>query len=144
MKNASSVESIAILKERYARAELVSYGDSHELSERLIALIRRGTKTASCGAVRDYLAGEARPELGRCDIVLDWNGVPALVLQTLDISECRFSDVTEIMALAEGEDDDLAGWRAGHRSFFERNGGFSWDMELLFERFVLVEDLRRR
>ncbi len=44
------------------------------------------------------------------------------------------------MALAEGEDEDLAGWRAGHRAYFERNGGFSPDMPLVWERFALIED----
>jgi uncharacterized protein YhfF len=36
---------------------------------------------------------------------------------------------------------NLAGWRAGHKDYFERNGGFSPDMELVCERFRLVETL---
>jgi uncharacterized protein YhfF len=44
-------------------------------------------------------------------------------------------------ALAEGEDTSLAGWQAGHRADFERNGGWTSDMELVCKRFALVEDL---
>ena len=35
----------------------------------------------------------------------------------------------------------LADWRKGHQEYFERNGGFSPDMELVCERFKLVEVL---
>ncbi|MEO1277180.1 MAG: ASCH domain-containing protein, partial [Pseudomonadota bacterium] len=43
-------------------------------------------------------------------------------------------------ALAEGENDSLEGWRADHRAYFERNGGWSPDMMLLCERFRVIED----
>ena len=54
----------------------------------------------------------------------------------------RFCDVDESFALAEGEDDDLEGWRKGHQLYFERNGGFSEDMMLVCERFELVHDFK--
>lgn len=44
------------------------------------------------------------------------------------------------MALAEGE-NDLEGWRNDHRAFFQRNGGFSPQMQVVWERFALIEDL---
>ena len=41
---------------------------------------------------------------------------------------------------AEGEGDScLEDWRAGHRRYFTRNGGFAPDMMLWCERFRLVE-----
>ncbi len=46
------------------------------------------------------------------------------------------------MALAEGEDESLAGWQENHRAYFARNGGFAPEMELIWERFALVEDLK--
>jgi uncharacterized protein YhfF len=52
----------------------------------------------------------------------------------------RFADVDEDFAFAEGEDDTLEGWRAGHRVYFERNGGFDPGMLLVCERFRLIED----
>lgn len=136
-----NLEAIADLKKRYPKAETTGFGDSDELSGQLIALIRSGRKVATCSALRDYIDGEPRPEPGRCDIVLDWHGAPALIIKTIEVIQCRYCDITEEMALAEGEDENLEGWRTGHQAFFERNGGFSPEMELLWESFMLVEDL---
>ena len=33
------------------------FGDSRELSDRLTALVRTGAKTATCGALRDFISG---------------------------------------------------------------------------------------
>ncbi|MEQ8897843.1 MAG: ASCH domain-containing protein [Roseovarius sp.] len=106
-----------------------------------MSLVRSGKKVATCGALRDYQNGEAMPEIGRRDIALNWGGTPALVIETVELVRCRFDEVTEEMALAEGEDDSLQGWRAGHAAYFGRNGGFSTDMQIVWERFTLVEDL---
>ena len=130
------------LKAKYPGAETFKFGDGAALSAHLIALVSDGSKRATCGALRDYESGaETMPVVGRRDIVLDWNDAPALVIETLELRTCRFDEVTENMALAEGEDDDLAGWREGHETFFKRNGGFAPDMMLLWERFDLIEDL---
>lgn len=134
-------ESLASLKVRYPNAETFTFGDSLALSEWLIQLVRQGRKIASTGAYRDFELGEAMPEPDRADIVLDWSGHPALVIRTVEVRRCTFLEVTEEMALAEGEDECLDGWREGHRRFFERNGGFSPDMEIIWERFEVVEDL---
>jgi uncharacterized protein YhfF len=32
-------------------------------------------------------------------------------------------------------------WQQGHAAYFARNGGFTPEMELVCERFVMVEDL---
>ena len=48
------------------------------------------------------------------------------------------------MALAEGENDTLEGWRADHEAYFARNGGFDPEMMLVFEQFEVVEDLADR
>ncbi len=82
------------------------------------------------------------PQVGRCDITLDWDGHPALVTETTDVTIRRFCDVDEDFALAEGENDNLDGWRNGHRRYFERNGGWTNDMKLVCERFRVVEDFQ--
>lgn len=128
---------------RYPGAVGFRFGDSAQLSARLLGLVRAGRKIATCGAVRDYRDAEPLPVTGRRDIVLDWEMRPALVIETQAVVFCRFDEVTEDMALAEGEDDDLAGWRAGHQAYFARNGGFAPDMHLVWERFRLIEDLAR-
>lgn len=129
-----------VLKRRYPTAETFKFGDSAALCERLLSLVRSGQKVATCAALRDYQGGEAMPEIGRRDIALNWDDTPALVIETVELVQCRFDEVTEEMALAEGEDESLEGWRAGHAAYFGRNGGFSPDMQIVWERFTLIED----
>ena len=80
------------------------------------------------------------PVAGRRDTALNWDGTPALLLETLEVSQSRFCDVDESFALAEGENDDLEGCRRDHQEYFERNGGFDPEMLLVCERFRLIED----
>ncbi|AHM02661.1 hypothetical protein roselon_00204 [Roseibacterium elongatum DSM 19469] len=80
--------------------------------------------------------------VGRCDIALDFDDVPQLVTRTVALVPLRFCDMTEEMALLEGEDDSLESWRAGHERYYRRLGIFAPDMPLIWERFELVEDLR--
>lgn len=134
---------IDVIKARYPGATTFTFGDSETLCNELLSLVRSGKKTATCGALRDFGAGgEVMPKVGRRDISLDWSGRPAVVIETVDLQICRFNEVGADFALAEGENDDLAGWQRDHRAYFERNGGWSPDMELVCERFRLVEDLQ--
>lgn len=80
------------------------------------------------------------PVVGRRDIALDWDGAPALVIETTEVTIRRFCDVDADFALAEGENETLEGWQADHRRFFERNGGWDAEMDLVCERFRLVAD----
>ena len=133
------------LNDRYPGAGNFTFGDSKALCQRLIGLVRAGRKTATCGALRDFADDpDAMPVVGRCDIAMNWGGSPALVIRTLKVQQVRFCDVTEEMALAEGENTDLAGWRHDHEAYFRRNGGFSPEMMLVFEHFEMVEDLDGR
>ena len=118
-----------------------TFGDAPEICANLIALVRIGRKTATCGALRDYSeGGEAMPVVGRQDVACNWDGTPALLIETVEVTIRRFCDVDAGFALAEGENDRLEEWRADHRAFFERNGGWAMDMELVCERFRLVRD----
>ena len=134
--------SVADLQHRYPGAVGFRFGDSAEMSSWLLHLVRTGRKTATCGAGRDFgPGGEPKASVGRRDIALDWDGTPALVIETLSVEERRFDEVDADFALAEGENEDLQGWRRDHRAFFERNGGWSPDTMLICERFRMVEDL---
>lgn len=128
----------------YASAVTFAFGDSAELADELLALVLGGTKTATCGALRDYPEdGTERPSVGRRDVVLDGNGRRRAVIETLEVTVRRFDEVDEDFAHAEGEGPrTLASWRADHERYFMRNGGFAPDMLLLCERFRLVEVLR--
>ena len=130
-------------RDPYAAAQAFSFGDSPQMADELVALVLAGTKTATCGALRDYPAGSLEmPVVGRRDVVLDGRGNRAAVIETLEVTIRRFDEVDEAFAHDEGEGfRTLADWRKGHQAYFERNGGFSPDMELVCERFRLVEAL---
>ena len=81
------------------------------------------------------------PAPGRRAIALNWDGKPTLVIETVEVSVQRYCDATEDFALAEGENDTLEGWQDGHRRYFERNGGFDPEMELVWEQIRLIDDL---
>lgn len=126
---------------RYPGARTFTFGDGRALCDSLLALVRAGGKTATCGALRDFEAGgEALPVAGHRDIALDRDGCPALAIETIEIEVRRFREVNAEFALAVGETDTLAGWQAAHRLYFERNGGWTSGMPLVCERFRLVED----
>lgn len=133
------------LQVTYPGAGTFKFSDSAALSAELIALVRSGRKRATCAPLAEFEDDPASmPKVGRCDIAANWDGTPALVIRTVRLHKIRFCDVTEEMALAEGEDETLEGWRKGHEAYFERNGGFDPEMMLLFEEFELVEDLADR
>lgn len=126
----------------YENAVTFQFGDSPELADELLALVLAGTKTATCGALRDFNAQEPVPEAGRRDVVLDGRGHPACVIETLSVLIQRFDQVDEAFAVAEGEGPYEA-WRDGHIAYFERNGGYAPDMMLVCERFRVVEVFER-
>ena len=132
--------TLAEVLAKYPGAVTFTYGDSKRLCDEILPLVRSEKKTATCGALRDFGDnGEPMPVVGRRDVALNWDGTPALVIETTAVSVQRFCDVDEAFALAEGENDSLDGWREDHQRYFERNGGFSPTMELVCERFRLVK-----
>ena len=133
--------SLTEVTARYPGAETYRFGDSRALSDALLALVRSGRKRATCTAEAEVGVSEVLPEVGRCDIVLDFDDVPQLVTRTLELRRVRFCDMTEEMALMEGEDETLAGWREGHERYYRRAGIFAPDMGLIWERFEVIEDL---
>ncbi len=138
-------DEIEDLQDTYPGAGTFKFGDSAALCQQLIALVRQGRKTATCAALAEFEGEpEAMPLVGRCDIAANWDGTPALVIRTTHVEEVRFCDVTEEMALAEGEDDSLLAWRKSHKAYFKRNGDYDPEMMLVFEHFELVEDLAGR
>ena len=133
--------SLEEVRARHPGAGEFRFGDGPELCAQLLALVRSGRKTGTCQAKSVYDAGaEQWPEVGRRDIALNWDGTPALVVETSSLTETAFQDVDEVFALSEGENDDLAGWRRDHEAYFTRTCGFSPDMMLVCERFRVVED----
>lgn len=128
--------------DRYPDAVRFAFGDGPALADELLALVLSGAKTATCMPLRAVGPGQPKPEVGRRDVVLDGAGRPRAVVETTEVVIRRFRDVPEEFALAEG-DGTFADWRDGHVRYFGRNGGFDPDMELVCERFRLVERLGR-
>lgn len=136
-------EKIQHLREKYKEASTFKFGDSKTLCDQLLKLVREGKKTATCGALSDYTeGGKTIPVVGRRDIALEWDGTPALVIETIYVEQKRFCDVDEAFALKEGENESLEGWRSDHQIYFERTGIFDKEMMLLCEEFKLVEDVK--
>ncbi|MCJ1673224.1 MULTISPECIES: ASCH domain-containing protein [unclassified Rathayibacter] len=111
-----------------------SFGDSVELADELLALVRRGVKTATASLVGD----EPVLRVGDHWIVCDGAGVARVVLRTVEIRLGPLDSVDDAFAWDEGENDrSRESWLAGHRRYFEREspGGIG---TVVFERFRLV------
>jgi uncharacterized protein YhfF len=102
--------------------QMDGYGDSPELSEELLALIRSGKKKAGAGLLWAYEADDqALPKEGVIEIVIDHNNQPALVTRIIRVEIVAYSDVTAEYAALEGEGDgSLEYWRKAHWAFFSR------------------------
>ncbi len=123
--------------------EAFSFARSEELSNALLAPVLAGRKTATCSAFQGYGAGKVLPRRGDEAIVTDWHGEPWCVIETTNVTLLSFAEMPAELALLEGEDDTLAGWREHHEAFFRKEGescgyAFSEDMPLVFEQFRVV------
>lgn len=122
-------------------AETFRFGDTAELCAQITALVRNGTKTATCEAASAYGSdADTWPEVGRRDIALNWDGTPAAMIETVEVFTRRFDEMDAEFVAAQGEFRDLDHWRAAYEAYFRRSGGFAVDMKLMCERFTLIED----
>ena len=104
----------------------------------LLALVLAGKKTATCWSVSDD--GQQTEEIGERTVVLDGQGRPRAVIETIELTQRRFHEVDAAFAHDEGEGDrTLAYWRAAHEHFFRRQGTFAPNMPLCCERFRLIK-----
>lgn len=134
--------TVGELKVKYPDASAWQMGDSPELANALAALIKTGNKTASCGSYTSYLKEGSAPLIGSYNIILDGQNVPVCVIRLVSMRLVRFCDVTAEFARKEGEGDlSLEYWQREHQRFFEREGHFSQDMELVAEEFEVVDVL---
>ena len=116
-------------------------GDSAALNAEILALMRSGVKTGTCDAWAVYVDGtEELPVVGRVDIALDWAGRAALATRTLAVEWIAFDEMDEARVAQQGEFRDLAHWRLGYEASLTRAGRFVPDVDMMFERFEIVED----
>ncbi|WP_395630179.1 ASCH domain-containing protein [Aquidulcibacter sp.] len=113
-----------------------SFGSSH-MEERLAGLIIAGRKRATV-----WNGLEDNPTKPGMNWVVTANARPVAVIETLSVGQCRFEEIDANFAFEEGEGDrSLAHWRVVHQAFFEKEGSFSPNMILWWEKFRLVEAL---
>ncbi|MBN8510083.1 MAG: ASCH domain-containing protein [Burkholderiales bacterium] len=98
------------------------YGDSAELSNELIELIRTGPKRAGTSLLWAMeIDGDAMPRVGDLEIVVDHNHEPVLLTRITRVDVLPFNEVSAEYAAIEGEGDgSLEYWRQGHWRFFSR------------------------
>ena len=108
-----------VLNEQYAAER---WGDSPLLADELGALIADGTKTATCSALWEYEAeGEPLPEIGVKTVVLDGNGNPLCIVETIEVEVRPYDEVDARFAYEEGEGDrSLDYWRDAHWRYISR------------------------
>lgn len=119
--------------------------DTRKDADELGALVRAGTKTATCSLLWVYEAeGETTPQVGDLVIVTDWENKPLCVIEITEVTIRPFKDVDASFACDEGEGDrSLEYWRAVHWRYFGRELAAlgllpSDDMPLVCERFRVV------
>ena len=123
----------------YGDAPRWAFGDSPELADELLALVLSGAKRATCDSLA-FCEQNIMPRVGEVSVVLDGSGKPACAIETTGIEVMRFGEVTADIAAEEGEGDlSLAYWRSAHQAYFERQGTFARDMQVVCERFRLLQ-----
>ena len=135
-------DSMEDLQVTYPGAGMFQLANNRTRCEQLNELVAVGKKTATCMPWSEFENDQgALPVAGRVDIVADWDGNPALIVRTLEVEKVKFRNVTPTMALKEGEDQDIEGWRKRMTKKFGTQGKLDRDTLLVFETFELVEDL---
>ena len=118
-----------------------AFGDSEQLADELLALVRAGRKRATAGVASELpTADHPFPEAGQSWGLLDGRGNPCCVMELVEVRVGRLDTVDPAFAWDEGENDrTYEGWLEEHRRFFRRQGVDAPDaLDLTFERFRLV------
>lgn len=128
-----------------------------ELRDQLISLALAGTKTATAGLLVEFeLDGEALPEPGDRQLLLDSSERPIAVVETVSARVSRLADVDDHHAIDEGEGyANAAEFRVAHERFWngyiddlrrrlgEPTFTIDDDTQVVLERFRVVERLDR-
>ena len=129
-----------------------TFGDSPDMADQLLELVRSGTKTATCSSLIEWQDAFEKPLVpGTLTAILDGEDIPRCVVETTHVDQITFQEVTADFARAEGEhgpddltdDQVLQHWRDGHWAYYQRKLSSlghtpSMDMVVLCERFKVV------
>lgn len=122
------VKSLAIELQRYGielprgTVRATWLGDSPELTEELLSLVRSGRKRGSASLLWAIEAdAEPVPRAGDIEIVVDHGNAPRFVTRVTAVDIVPFAEVPAQFAAREGEGDgSLEYWRKAHWEFFSR------------------------
>lgn len=117
--------------------DVCKFGDNPALADELLGLLLQGKKTST---TTWPIPETLHWGVGDLSVILDGRGDPRAIIRTTSFVRCRFGDVAEDFALAEGE-GDYEQWREGHIRYFKRvegGKGFSEEVEVLCEWFEVV------
>ena len=98
------------------------FADPGPLRDKLTTLALAGTKTTTSALMVELdLDGEAVPEPGAREILLDSSDRPVAVIETVECPVRRLADVDDRHAIDEGEGDaNAAEYRLGHERYWNR------------------------
>ncbi len=106
-----------------ARLPLAEFAYPGPLRDQLVAAILRGEKTTTTGLYEEYLReGKALEEPGDRSLVIDSDGRPVAVIETLEVELRRFADVGLQFAIDEGGAGDRRGLARGPRAVLHLAG----------------------
>lgn len=118
-----------------------TFGDTEALCNEVLALVRAGRKTVTCAPLSDFGPGrEPLPEVGRQDIALEWDGTPAVQMETVEVLTMPFDEVGEDLVAPMAEFRDRDDFRAQYRAYFEARGKWAPNLMLMVERFRVIRD----
>ena len=104
------------------RYDVVAFGDSPAMADKLADLVVNGPKRATAGLVRDFgPGGEPLPAVGEHVVVVDGRGAPLCIWRTTDVTVKPLIEVDDAFAWDEGEGDrSRDDWLRAHRNYFSR------------------------
>lgn len=111
----------------------------------LANLVKKGIKTASCGALIDYrICNDPLPFEGELKIIVNWNKEPVCITKIKKVEIKKFNEVSEEFAKKEGEGDlSYNYWHRVHTNYFSAYLNtfglkFTEEIELVCEEFELL------
>jgi len=120
------------------------FGTSAEQAADALRLILSGRKTLMVYPANGYktaMKGNAKP--GDINIVTSWNGEPAAIIETTDVTEMPYSKITDEICRADAASESFADWRESFQPAIkleieELGGEFDDDTIMVVEKFKLV------
>ena len=121
--------------------------DKHDANE-LARLVLDGKKTATTSFLDIYkIENESIPEKGDISLIVNWNGIPLCIIETINVIILPFNEMTQEYARKEGEgDQSLDYWSKVHRKAFteeanKHNMEFDENSTVVYEQFRVIKKI---